>query len=374
MPFFTKVQPQKRTFLRKIICVALALLLFCAAVVAAFAGYRAFSKAEHRIFHPGIDEAVYADIGGIKQWLYIRGENTDNPVLLVIHGGPGQPISPALHLFQHDWESRFTVVQWDQRLSGKTFFANDIDDALQAASFEQSCADALEVIRYLKQRLDRQRIIVMGHSWGSAIGLWLAAEHPDELSAYIGVGQAVNLYENERLGYEVALGAAKLAENQADIEALTTLEPYPVRPYQPAAYYGTVGKLRRIQQKYGLYVPPSAIITDLGALTSPYYSLKELSYFNRSDIAILHMEENRYLMEEYDARNFGLSYNIPVFFIHGERDVITAASLVQNFYEEISAPVKRMFLMQSVSHVPMTERPNEFADILLSEILPLIGE
>ena len=364
----------KKRWLRRIIILVLIPVFLITAGAVARVIYRGALKSQKSIKSPGIDEVAYISIGDIEQWIYIRGQDVNNPVLLIIHGGPGYPISPSLHLFQYDLEDKFTVVQWDQRLSGKTFFKNDFDTAREKASFAQSCNDAWEVVQFLQNHLDQERIIVMGHSWGSSLGLWLAAEHPEALEAYIGVGQAVNLYDNERIGYENALKAAQLAENQEDIDMLMSLEPYPVRPYKPGPYYRAVGSLRQIQQKYDFYQPASSWLETFNAWTSPYYSLHELSYFTRDDITYLHEAENRYLMEDYDAYSLGLTYQIPFFIIQGEKDIITSTVLAEEFFEEITAPSKRIFIIPNTAHVPMTEDSESFTSILKDEILPLLTQ
>lgn len=354
----------------------LLLAAVCAAGLCAGAlfGYRAVLGWTHRIGPPGIDEMAMVRIGGIDQSVYIRGRHTDNPVLLLIHGGPGMPIQSALHRFQYAWEDAFTVVEWDQRLSGKTYFASDPELVLPTASFERSCADAWELVRYLQDRLGKKRIVIMGHSWGSSLGSWLAATHPEAVAAYIGVGQAVNLYENERLGFETALAAARSRGRDADVAALLALEPYPVRPYAPGPYYAAEGRLRAVQRALGLYTPQSALANTLSGLTSPYYSLRELSYFTRDDIGRLHESENRYLMEQFDLHDVGLVYSVPVFYIQGEKDIVTATALVTDFYEQLQAPVKALYVLPNAAHVPMVEAPEAFTGTLKEKILPLIRD
>lgn len=67
-----------------------------------------------RIVSPsGIDETIKLRIGGIDQWLSIRGKDRRNPILLFLHGGPASPAMPEAYTFQTPWEDYFTVVQWD---------------------------------------------------------------------------------------------------------------------------------------------------------------------------------------------------------------------------------------------------------------------
>ena len=155
-----------------------------------------------RIHTPdGIEELKELDIGGSKQWISIRGLDRANPVLLMIHGGPGVPMMPYSWSFQKPWEDFFTVVQWDQRGVGKSI----IDEVAVAGhlSQEQLLADAIEMAEHLTGRFSQERIFVMGESFGSLVALQLAAERPDLLHAYVGIGQMVawqaSLNETRRL-------------------------------------------------------------------------------------------------------------------------------------------------------------------------------
>ena len=132
------------------------------------------TRANHRINTPnGIDQMEMVEIGGIRQALYFRGQNAENPVILVLHGGPGFPLMPFLHGFQYEWEHDFTVVHWDQRNAGKTYFANDSKAVSGTINAQRVLQDAHEVTLYIKQKLNKDKVIVMGHSWGSVLGTML---------------------------------------------------------------------------------------------------------------------------------------------------------------------------------------------------------
>src|SRR5690606_23265637 len=142
---------------------------------------------------------------GIKQWISVRGRDRRNPILLFIHGGPASTEMPVSWLYQSPWEDFFTVVQWDQRGAGKSWTANDDPAAIaKTISIEQMTQDGVELVGYLREKYGKEKIFVLGHSWGTVIGLNIALSHPDWLHAYIGMGQVVNGQENERLGYEFA--------------------------------------------------------------------------------------------------------------------------------------------------------------------------
>lgn len=148
-----------------------------AVFILAFAGLRliapAIIRTRHKIKAPGIDRMEMVEIGGIKQALYIRGQNADNPIILWVHGGPGNSMMPLLHLYQYAWENDFTVVNWDQRNVGKTYFANDPAAVLQTMRAERVLEDVHEVTAYLQQQFNKKKIILAGHSWGRCWEPWL---------------------------------------------------------------------------------------------------------------------------------------------------------------------------------------------------------
>ena len=149
----------------------------------------------------GIDGLEAVQIGGIQQWIEVRGQNVNNPILLFIHGGPGIAFIPLAGAWQASWERFFTVVQWDQRGAGKTYASNDKELQRKTMNIPQMEHDTLDVVNYLRNRYKREKVFVLGHSWGSVLGLWLAHEHPELIYAYVGVGQVINTEQNEEVGY-----------------------------------------------------------------------------------------------------------------------------------------------------------------------------
>ncbi len=332
--------------------------------------YPAILRESHKIEAPGIDQMELVEIGGIQQALYFRGEDTANPAILFLHGGPGSPEIPFLHTFQYDWEKDFTVVHWDQRNAGKTYYANDPEAVLPTVTAERVLADAHEVTAYIQQKLGADKIIVMGHSWGSVLGTMLVQTYPDDYSAYIGVGQIVNMKDNERLGYETVLAAAREAGNQSDVDALEALAPYPVESYDES-FNNAIIKVREYQIKYGLATGMD-LETVLPALASPYYSFGDLTYFLTVDALKYQGDLMRFLMDDYDARNYGLEYSLPVYYIMGENDFQTPYPLAKAYFEEIIAAEKRFFSVPDAGHFTMMDNTAEFTRVLLEEIRPTL--
>lgn len=317
----------------------------------------------------GVDDLIKVRIGGIDQWLRIRGTDKHNPVLLYLHGGPGTPMMPFAHLFQNGWEKHYTVVQWDQRGVGKTRFANDADAVDKTVDFVRMEADAHELTAYLKRRFGKERIFLLGHSWGSMLGIALARDYPHDYYAYIGVGQVVNMQENERLGY---LEAVKIARGRSDKEAiadLTGIAPYP-RP--DGSHLGKdINILRKWQTRYGIGISRrfrenADMIMLRVAAASPDYSWRDLSYFLAEPSWPPLTEE----LNSFDIRRFGNRFEVPIIMLEGRHDWQTPSVLAETYLNSIEAPEKKLFWLEESAHSPMVDEPDAFARILIDEILP----
>jgi pimeloyl-ACP methyl ester carboxylesterase len=136
----------------------------------------------------GIDEAAYVEIGGIEQWITIRGQDRNNPVLLFLHGGPGDATNPWGYAAFPTWLKYFTVVQWDQRGAGKTFGRNGAASA-STITPDRMVQDGIELVEWLKQKLHKEKIVLVGHSWGSVLGFFMVKARPDLFYAFVGTGQ-----------------------------------------------------------------------------------------------------------------------------------------------------------------------------------------
>ena len=193
--------------MRAVVC----LLMLCVVLIGALLTYRHIYRSkilkENKITSEnGIDEEMIAEINGINQYLYARGQNKENPIIFFIHGGPGSPISPMIYKYQQGLENDYTVVNWDQRNAGKTYFLNKdkADDIKSSLSIEQSIDDTYEVVKFLKQRFEKD-IIIMGHSWGSTLGTMFVNKYPELVKAYVGIGQNVSINDGEKLIAEETL-------------------------------------------------------------------------------------------------------------------------------------------------------------------------
>jgi proline iminopeptidase len=315
----------------------------------------------------GIDELKAVDIGGIRQWISVRGNNPANPILLFIHGGPGSPMMPESWIFQRPWEDFFTVVQWDQRGAGKTFAASGRRPD-PSMTLEQMQADTEQLIDLLRQTYGKQKIFLMGHSFGSVLGVRVAQHRPDALYAYIGVGQMVNAIQNETVSYQETLAQAEAVGNQAAIEALKVLAPYPSADGSPPPFF-KIAVERKWDvalggMRYGRTSDPETAIRSL----SPAYSdddVQSAALGEASSVGIL--------LPQLWSINFDTisSFKCPVFFFAGAADRTTPTILVDTFYKRIQAPVKKFYKIDRAAHDVIFDAPGEVLVDLVRDVRPL---
>jgi len=191
-----------------------------------YAPGRAVVAEIQRIVTPnGVQDSFEAVLGGARQAVNVRGADRDNPILLFVHGGPGSVEMPMAWSFQRPWEDYFTVVQWDQRGAGKSFPLNDPEALAPTMTLERYRDDAIELIELLSRRYGKRKVVLMGHSWGSAVGLAVAAKRPDLLHAYVGIGQAIDFCENERVGMAWTIARAKREGNAQAVREVEASSP-----------------------------------------------------------------------------------------------------------------------------------------------------
>lgn len=318
----------------------------------------------------GIDSLESVRIGGIDQWVEVRGQNVNNPILLWIHGGPGIAFIPLSGAFQGPLEKYFTVVQWDQRGAGKTYASNDRELQRRTMNVPQMEQDALDVVNYLRNRFQRKKIFVLGHSWGSVLGLWLAHEYPDLIYAYVGVGQVINFQENEKVAYQDALQQARKIGDEQSLKDLAGIAPYPLsiadfRKGAVARYWEE--KLLGLPQSEASFTNVRRLLTDV--VSAPEYSLVDDFGFVRG----MKFSLNTLLPQvaKVDPTQPGFDFRVPIFFFQGRRDPYCRPSVSWDYSQTINAPQKEFIWFEDSGHFPFFEEPQKFADELVQRVLPL---
>jgi len=316
----------------------------------------------------GVEEMLEIPIGGTKQWITVHGRDRANPILLMIHGGPASPEIPTSWYFQNGWEDYFTVVQWDQRGSGKTYNANDPKVIQPTLSLERITEDAGEVVQYLRARYGKQKIFVLGHSWGSLVGLQLARRHPEWLYAYVGMGQVIDGKAGERAGYAEALRVAEAKGNTQAVSELKSIAPYP--NLDGSVPLEKIDKERKWSVEFGQ-------LTWNRKDLSYYYDLTEFSPdYTEADIAAIDKGSQLSLGPLLpDMLGFDYSgvteWRCPIIIFAGRHDFTTPSSVVVDWFQKIHAPEKKFVWFENSAHMMMVEEPGHMLVHLVEDVRPL---
>ncbi|PJJ09215.1 pimeloyl-ACP methyl ester carboxylesterase [Flavobacterium sp. 1] len=300
-----------------------------------------------------VSEESFVSINGIEQWITIKGESS-KPVILFIHGGPGSPISPYSDNLYKDLSKDFIIVQWDQRGTGKTFGRTAPEELtpefLQAnpLTLEQMTADGIAVSEYLLKHLGKQKIILFGTSWGSALGVKIATKRPDLFYAYVGHSQIVNPVIDETFYNKIY----KIAQDKNDKVSLEVLNAIGKPPYDRAK---KVGQLFRVLKKYesANSVPaPESWFVESPAYNNPKDSQNReegddysfVNYTGDSKLGVQSMSAAIDLMRD----NF--EFKIPVYLIQGNEDLLTPKEASKAYFDKIKAPEKKYYLLPKTAH------------------------
>lgn len=318
----------------------------------------------------GIDTLEFVTIGETRQAISIRGRDRKNPILLFIHGGPASPTMGMSWAFQRPWEDYFTVVQWDQRGSGKSVIAEaDRERLASTMTVDQFVSDAEAIVDHLRQRLEQEKVIVMGWSWGTAVGARLAVRAPQKLHGYIGLGQTVNAAA-ERAAFEGTVARARAAGNTEAVRELEELEPYPGANGErvlPGAF--TVRKWARVYDG-GWYGRDDLALYDALPEWSPDYTEADLaaqgSASGWAGPLLLKSLMSRDLLTE------ATTLKVPVLFLMGRHDLHTPLPPVEEYFARITAPSKRLVIFEKSGHFSMFEEPGRLLVTMVEEVLPWV--
>jgi pimeloyl-ACP methyl ester carboxylesterase len=345
------------------------LLLLALAGAVGILGWRAvarFQIAHRRAIDPvaGIETMEKVSIGGIDQWIEIRGRHRDNPVLLVLHGGPGSPLMPLAHGFQDRWEEIFTVVQWDQRGAGKTSRTAPASAIRSTITMARLVSDVTEMAHYLSDRFGGRRIFLLAHSWGTALGVAAVQSHPELFEAYVGVGQVVSFDANERASYNGVLELARSRHDSVALHDLNALAPYP----KPRSMAGVDVERKWVDRLGGTWhrrIDVRSLI-----FRAPEYLLRDLTYYFRDPTPTFGGLSNE--LTQFEAARLGLRFRVPVVLVMGKYDLTTPETVAREYFEQISAPSKEYIQFTRSAHFPFLEEPDRFAEVLRTKVRPLV--
>jgi pimeloyl-ACP methyl ester carboxylesterase len=298
-------------------------------------------------------------LGGMEQWLLLRGRSVHNPLLLYLSGGPGASEMAWVRHFNAPLEDHFLVVQWDQRGAGKSYAAREDPDAL---TLEQFVSDASELLELLTTRFGQEKVFVVGHSWGSLIGMLLAQRRPERIHAYIGTGQQVNFLENDTLSH---LRAHELAQRFGDARALARLARIGPPPYTgpdlAQRYMTLVSLASRHAGRRGI-IPE--LLTSV--LKAPEYTLRDkLQMFLglRETFSVVYPRLAGLNLEAQVPE-----LRVPVWFLLGREDYVTPSEIAARYFESLMAPRKTLLWFEHSGHNPQFEEPGRFNSVLTQQV------
>ena len=302
-----------------------------------------------------ISEEKYINIGGIEQWITINGNDSANPVVLVVHGGPGSTLSHYKDDIFADWMKDFTIVHWDQRGAGRTFGKNcpkDINEDFYARnplSIKEMTNDGIAVTAYLLKRLDKKKVILIGTSWGSILATEMAQKQPEIFHAYIGHAQFVNFLANIKNAYNEVI---EIAEEKEDDQILIKLKELGPPPYQQAKNYGQL--LRVVKQYEKLNATPAP--SSWWKIASAYENNDDATdRYNGDDYSFLNLVGDeqigvKSMVSHIDFNKTSLTFRLPVFMIQGENDILCSKKLNKPYFEKIRAPRKEYVAVSNAAH------------------------
>ena len=357
-----------RPYLRWLPAALLTLLLLALAVLIAWpASTPPILGADGQPVQGSIAELVMVEIDGREHGLMIRGYDQNKPILLYLSGGPGQSSLPWPRVLFDELSREFVIVAWDQRGTGKSYAALDPAEAL---TLQRTIADTVEVTNYLRQRFGEDKIYLLGESWGSTLGVLAAQQRPDLYHAIIGSGQMVSQRETDRHLYYELLDYAGRTGNTALAEQMQAFgEP----PYADMYAYAFV--MGYYEQLYKPYTPPQAYIekgtaAGLGpwnVLGSEYNFVEKVSLFRGFlDVAFVLYPQ----LQDIDFRQDVPQLEVPLYMLDGAAELSARRDLALEWYEQVQAPIKRLFTFENAAHAPAFEHFEAFTQIMTETILP----
>jgi pimeloyl-ACP methyl ester carboxylesterase len=315
-----------------------------------------------------ISEKTFVEIGSIKNGMFIKSKNTNNPILLYLHGGPSFPNYFLIDKYKPGLEDYFTVCYWEQRGGGLSYTS---EVTAESMNFNQLALDAIEVTNYLRKRFGKEKIYIMAHSGGTAIALLAVSKEPTLYNAYIGMGQITHQMESEKMAYKYILEQYTAIGNKKRIDEL---KKYPVfeadsniisfhkssirDKYMHELGIGTMHKMKSVFN--GIFVP---------VWTCKAYTIREKINIWKSKISFLPKTNLINEMLETDFAATIDTLKIPVYFFSGKYDLTVNIDLAKAYLNKLNAPLKGFYTFNNSAHSPLFEEPALVRKIIETDIL-----
>lgn len=317
----------------------------------------------------GIQTTDYITIGGIEQYIQVRGQDISNPIMLLLHGGPGNHMAYYSYDWQADLEKDYTIVHWDQRGCGNTYYRKK---EAEKPTLDLLISDLDELVDYICQEYGKQNIVIMGHSWGTFLGKVYVSQHPDKVSAYIGIGQFDDIWKSEQYAVEEAIRLAHAASKTNDAKKIK--EQFQLVNSSQETNMREFIKLRQLTAKY---LPNGENTPFSVSFFSPYITFNDFRWF-----LLMIFSFDKFIEIQNEIYNVLFSksalsvydytqYEVPIIIIAGDCDWITPYGIAQDYFNKISAPNKEFILIEKAGHIPF--KPGEFTKALQEAMKRLDG-
>jgi pimeloyl-ACP methyl ester carboxylesterase len=314
-----------------------------------------------------INEEGFLLVGGIEQWVTIKGRDCRNPVILFVHGGPGNPNTPYAHPPYAAWESDFTLVQWDQRGAGRTFGRNPAT-AEGVLSVEGIARDGNELAAAMLRHLKQKKVILFGGSWGSLVSVHMAKSRPELFAAYLGTGQLVKSPDNTIASYQALLALARAADDTTTVNALEALG---VPPWTNPRAFGIMRRASRVYEAKGTTPAPKQWMAPLPAYATDKMQAEYEAGEDYSFLQFVGLKGNG-MLSTVDLPKLGFDFPIPLFMVQGEKDLITVPDISKRYFDALKAPRKEYFVLPHSGHDPNPDMIELQYSILKTRIAPLL--
>jgi pimeloyl-ACP methyl ester carboxylesterase len=301
-----------------------------------------------------VEESRFQTIGGSEQWITIRGTDRRNPVLFILHGGPGDAQSQFVSTYA-PLERDFVVVQWDQRGGGKTL---ERAGSSQSTSLEQLTRDGIELAVYLRRYLDTSNVILVGHSWGSFLGVHIVKRRPDLFRGFVGTGQVVRWNEMVQAQHRYTLDRARADANAATVAELEALGV-------PAS--DNFDQYLIMRRRLNGYLAPAdqRWLGQQDALLRAALAPEVLRAYRQGFQTMTGLSSTVFSM---DLPSLGFEFKLPFVVIQGRDDRIAPASMAADYLQQIDAPMKRLALIDGAGHFALMTHLPQFAAALSESI------
>lgn len=309
---------------------------------------------------PGsIAEEVLLPMKGARQYLLVRGLNREAPIAIFLHGGPGGSETALMRLYNAAIENHLTMAYWDQRGAGRSYDPNIPPETMTIPQFVD---DLDQVVDFLRTRLGQQRVWLIGHSWGSALGMLYAYRNGAKVAGYIGTGQVASNPQDEVHAYQFVLNEARRRGDRAALAKLGEIGPPPY----------TFDRLRvrdRLLEEYGGYFhrqPNKWRIVFEALFDTPEAGIGDL-YRLWQGMAF----SQRALWPSFarlDLREAVPVLDVPVTFVLGRFDQRTSSLLAVAYLEALRAPSKRLIWLENSAHNGPVEEPAAFRAAVIETI------